>query len=141
MNDKNKLIFVDSDAFIALAKQDDANHKKAVKLLEQLLDQHVNFITSNFVFSEVITVISMRIGHKKAIEFIDKLKDPHSGFEIKRVDADTEEAAIELFKKQTSKNTSFVDCTNMVLLKKLYVDAIFSFDDIYRKNGFKKVGV
>src|SRR5664279_5568858 len=131
MNDKKKLIFIDSDAFVALAKEDDSNHTQAVIFLEQLLDKSVEFITSNYVFSEIVTVISLRVGHEQSVAFIEKLKDSKSGFEIKWVDTDIEEVAIEVFKKQTSKNTSFVDCTNMVFLEKLHVDAIFSFDEVY----------
>jgi predicted nucleic acid-binding protein len=139
MNDKNKLIFVDSDAFVALAKEDDNNHNKAVKLLELLLTQSVTFITSNYVFSETVTVISMRVGHKQAVAFIEKLKTQDNEFEIKWVDADIEATAIEIFKRQTSKNTSFVDCTNMALLEQLHAEAIFSFDEVYKQNGFQTV--
>ncbi len=51
-------VFVDSDAFIALAKEDDSNHKKAKQIFEHLQKKSVTFITSNYVFSEVITVLS-----------------------------------------------------------------------------------
>jgi predicted nucleic acid-binding protein len=134
-----KIVFIDSDAFVALAKSDDANHAKATKLLEHLLSQSLTFITSNYVFAETVTVISMRIGHNYAIEFIKNLKAEDSEFEIKWVDETIEETAIEIFYKQTSKNTSFVDCTNMAFLKRLHADIIFSFDEVYRKNGFKTV--
>ena len=137
MNDKKHLIFIDSDAFVALSKENDSNHARAVILLNQLLKNEVQFITSNYVFSETLTVISLRIGHKQAISFAEKLKAPDNGFEIKWVDAAIEEAAIAVFKKQTSKNTNFVDCTNMVFLKQLPIYAIFSFDEIYKKNGFQ----
>ena len=52
------------------------------------------------------------------------------------------EEAINVFKAQTSKNTSFVDCSNMAYLQQLHwlrLDAIFSFDAIYKKNGFLSV--
>ena len=52
-----------------------------------------------------------------------------------------EEEAIGVFKAQTSKNTSYVDCTNMVFMKRLDLDAIFSFDEVYRKNGLTLVEV
>ena len=47
-----------------------------------------------------------------------------------------EQTAIQIFKAQTSKNTSFVDCTNMAFMQQLNLDAIFSFDKVYRKNKF-----
>ncbi|KKP79893.1 MAG: hypothetical protein UR81_C0038G0009 [Candidatus Levybacteria bacterium GW2011_GWB1_35_5] len=137
---KNKLILVDSDAFVALAKEDDTNHRKAVEQLESLIDKQVNFITSNYVFSETVTVLSIRISHEAAIDFIKRLKSTQNPFSIKRVDEELEEKAIEVFKSQTSKNTSFVDCTNIALSRELKVDAIFSFDEVYKKNGLPTVG-
>lgn len=128
-------IFVDADAFIALAKKTDANHEKATALLGQLIQDPGIQITSNYVFAEAITVISQRVGHQAAIEYIENLKT-NNFFFIERIDEELEEAAIEIFKKQTSKNTSFVDCANMALFKKLNVDAVFSFDQVYKKNGF-----
>lgn len=67
--EKIKKIFVDSDAFVALAKADDTNHLKAQEILNQ------------------------------------------------------------------PKNVSFVDCANIALIKHDRLDAIFSFDRIYKKNG------
>lgn len=135
----NKLILVDSDAFVALAKEDDTNHLKAVKQLENLIDKQANFITSNYVFLETVTVISIRISHTSAIDFIKRIKSTQNPFSIKRIDEELEEKAIEIFKSQTSKNTSFVDCTNIALCRELKMDAIFSFDKVYGKNGLPTV--
>lgn len=140
-NMKNKLVFVDSDAFIALAKEDDTNHQKAIELLKELYSDQVNFITSNYVFSETVTVLSIRISHEAALDFIARIKSPQNPFSIKRVDDELEEKAIEVFKNQTSKNISFVDCTNIALCKEVSVDAIFSFDEVYRKNSLVTVEV
>jgi predicted nucleic acid-binding protein len=132
-------IFVDTDVFVALAREDDANHEKALSLLHYVLKQPVCFITSNYVFSECITVISMRQSHKAAVRFIEAMRTPESQYVLKRADDAVEEKAIHIFTKQTSKNTSFVDCTNMAFLQTLSLDAIFSFDSVYRKQGFTLV--
>lgn len=132
-------IFVDADAFIASIKTDDPNHEKAKKLFKRLEIEPLVLITSNYVFSECITVLSQRINHPTAIEFINTMRTVDGPFVITRVDEVIEESAIEIFKKQTSKNTSFVDCTNMALIKSDYADAIFSFDGVYVKNNIKTV--
>lgn len=127
-------IFVDSDAFVALTVNTDAHHEKAISILNNLRINHVLFLTSNYVFSESITVISMRSGHKTAVKYIEEMQSLESPFQIKRVGEAIEEKAVQIFKAQTSKNTSFVDCVNMALVKELGLDAIFSFDQAYRKN-------
>ena len=132
-------IFVDSDAFVAFAVKTDAHHEKASSLLNRLQINHTQFLTSNYVFSESITVISQRSAHKTAIKYIEEMQSSESPFQIERVDEAIEEKALQIFKKQTSKNTSFVDCTNMAFLQNMHLDAIFSFDEVYKKNGFQTV--
>ncbi|MCA9407519.1 MAG: hypothetical protein KC733_02425, partial [Candidatus Omnitrophica bacterium] len=60
---KAKVVFIDSDAFIAIVKKDDTNHNKAKNLFYSLKDKNIIFCSSNYVYSEVITVLSQRIGH------------------------------------------------------------------------------
>ena len=67
------------------------------------------------------------------------MQSMESPFQITRADENIEEEAIGVFKVQTSKNTSYVDCTNMVFMKRLDLDAIFSFDEVYRKSGLTLV--
>lgn len=135
MNGKS-VIFVDTDAFVAVVKQEDTTHEKSIRLFQQLQKENVSLLISNYIFLEVVTVISQKVGHKEAVLFIDNMQKDDSLLVIKRVDEELEEEAIRIFKAQTSKNVSFVDCTNMAFLKRGYADAIFSFDEIYRKNGY-----
>jgi predicted nucleic acid-binding protein len=129
-------IFVDTDAFVALAREDDANHEKAIILLNQFIEQSITFFTSNNVFSESITILSVRKSHEAAVQFIHAMQSPENQYILKRTDEELEEEAIHLFQEQTSKNTSFADCTTMAFMKKLHADAIFSFDRVYKTNGF-----
>ncbi len=112
-NHAHQQVFVDSDAFVALIKEDDDNHEKAKGILKALLEDYdTTFITSNYVFSEVATVVSQKVGHREALEFIDTITSPEYYIEMKRVSQELERQAIEIFRRQTSKNVSFVDCTN-----------------------------
>lgn len=132
-------ILVDSDVFVAFVKKNDFNHNQAKELFKKLKDKKVVFVTSNYIFSEVVTVLSQRVNHKIAIAFIENIKSSRSFILTKWVDENLEELAIDIFKQQTSKNVSFVDCTNMALMDYYNVGAIFSFDSIYHKRGFKTV--
>jgi len=132
-------IFVDADAFIALAVEDDANHKRATGFLKALTSRPAVFVTSNYVFSECVTVISQQIGRESAIRFIDAMEASESPYVMTRVDSVTDRNAIGIFRVQTSKNTSFVDCANMAVMRNSAIPVIFSFDEVYRKNGFTMV--
>lgn len=129
-------IFVDSDAFIALAKEDDDNHVRAFSSLENLSDKKVHFITSNYVFSEVVTVLSLRISQKAALTFTQLIKSPETVYDTVWIDEQIEKEALDIFANQSSKNVSLVDCTNMAVMNLKHIRTIFSFDEVYKKNGY-----
>jgi len=134
MNDDMLSIFVDSDAFVALIKKDDSNHKRAEQIFNALQDKKVTFYTSNYVFAESVTVISQRIGKDIALQFIESLKAKGTLFSTIWVTKEIEEEAIKIFKKQQSKNISLVDCSNMAIIEINKFDGIFSFDQNYKTN-------
>ena len=129
-------IFVDADAFVALAREDDTNHPRALQILNYLSQHSANLITSNYVFAETVTVISQRVSHQAALSFIKETSSPASPLIVQWIDLETEKRAIHIFAKQTSKNVSFVDCTNMAILQQKRITHIFSFDKVYQKNGY-----
>ena len=138
---QNKIlsIFIDSDAFIAFIKKDDSQHGKALEIFNKLNTQEVVFSTSNYIFAEVVTVLSQRVGREAALAFIKSIHGPESGMDIKWVTPEIEASAVDIFLKQTSKNASFVDCVNMAIVRILPIDAIFSFDGVYKRNAIKTV--
>jgi predicted nucleic acid-binding protein len=136
----NYIIFIDTDAFVAFVKADDTNHQRAKELFKALETMAVEFCTSGYVFAEAVTVISQRISHETAVQFIDTLKSPDSTIQKLKDTSEVENTAILLFKEQTSKNVSFVDCTNMAFLRlNRMIGYIFSSDKVYKQNGFRTV--
>lgn len=129
-----KRIFVDADAFVALAKSDDQNHARATKALDRLVAQGAHFLTSNYVFAEAVTVLSLRVSHQTAVEFMQMLRDPQGGIQILWVNEEIELKAMAIFQEQRSKNVSFMDCCHMSCVDAHRLDAIFSFDHIYVQN-------
>ena len=132
-------IFVDADAFVALARADDANHEHALFVLRQLSQQPVKLFTSNYVFAESVTVISQRVSHDAALSYINEIKSPQSSVTVHWITEALEEQALRIFAEQTSKNVSLVDCTNMVLVAHYKIDYIFSFDSVYQRSGYHMV--
>lgn len=130
--------FVDSDVFVSLANKTDANHKWATEVSQVLAHRNIPFITSSYVFGEVVTVISQQLGHKTAMASGATIIQ---SIPIVDPDEDVRLRAFELFGKQTSKNVRFTDCINMTLMKDLDIKEIFSYDKHYKKNGFLRVGV
>lgn len=130
-------ILVDADALVALVKSNDLNHQKAIKISGYLQKRGCSWYVSPFTIGEVVTVISYKISHATAKNVLKELrklslnelllKDEHSAL------------ADNWFFKQDKKGTSYFDCYNMALLEryKKQLQAIFSFDSVYKRNGFK----
>lgn len=134
-----KDVLVDADALVALAKTNDSNHKKAVKLNGVLQKIGVSYYFSPFTVAEAVTVLSYKASHQAAKKFlrqIRKLDIPV--FELPEKHRDL---ADKWFFKQTKKGISYFDCYNMALLERYnkQLVAIFSFDSIYKRSKFTLV--
>ncbi len=128
-------VFVDTDAIVALVQISDSNHGKALKL-QKLVDKYkIKIYTSDFVIGETVTVISQ----KSNIDLASKIgKEMLSGgMELFCVSRSEMKLALEKFSQQVSKNSRFTDMVNMVLMDRLKIDTIFSFDKHYTQNGYK----
>lgn len=132
-------VLIDADALIALAKSDDSNHKNAVQISGKLQKKGVFYYLSPFTVSEAVTVLSHKTSHQAAKKFLE---------EMRRLDLPVLESRENLisiadkwFLKQKRKGISYPDCFNMALLEryKSDINSIFSFDSIYKRNGFKTV--
>lgn len=133
-----KKIFVDADALIALTYKKDKNNQRAKKIYRKLKTSGYEFYSSNTSLYEIATVISQRINHRKAIDFLTLIKQALS---IIFIDRKREEEGLKIFGQQTSKNVSFFDCLNMAIMNELEIKEIFSFDEDYKKNGFKRIEI
>ena len=129
-----KILF-DSDALFALTIETDIHHQNSVKQLNRSKQQNAQFYISNLIIQECATLISNKKNHQKAIEFVNYIQqlDIHKII----VDQSLEQKTWHIFKQQTKKRTSFIDCSNIAIYKHYKMDAIFGFDQIYKKNKIK----
>ena len=75
MMKSNILIFVDTSAHYALINKEDVDHQKAVTFLKELAREKAILICSNFIVSEVYTLIMRKIGRDKAIHYVQNLRE------------------------------------------------------------------
>lgn len=134
-----KDVLADADALIALAKTNDSNHKKAIKLSDKLQNIGVSYYFSPFTVAEAATVLSYKTSHQSAKKFIKQIRK--LDVQVFELPEKHKDLADKWFLKQRKKGTSYFDCYNIALLDryKKQLVAIFSFDSIYKRNGFKLV--
>ena len=128
-------ILFDADALVALTKRDDSNHLRAVRIYQELKSKITNFFLSPFTVAEATTVLSNKYSHERAKEFLKEMRS----ISLPVLELEKESSLPDdWFNKQNKKGTSYFDCYNMALLEryKNQINAIFSFDRVYKRNGF-----
>lgn len=129
-------LFVDTSAWYALNDRDDQFRGQALEKLARAKSQRIELITSDYVFDEIVTLISARIGHRAAVAFGDAMLK--SGIaQMVTVGDDVRLAAFELFRKYGDKDLSFTDCTSFAIMKRLKLKTAFTFDGHFQQVGFE----
>ncbi len=130
-------VLVDSDALFAIYFARDALHDKASFKLRELVGNKDELVVTNLVLQEIVTIISSRLGQSQALEFL--IDTEKTDLRVIFVDEPMTEEIWNLFRRQTKKGTSFVDCANVMVCKSLKLDKIFSFDKFYKRVGLEMV--
>lgn len=130
-------ILVDADALVALVKDNEPNHKRALTISEILQKKGCIWYVSPFTIGEVVTVISHKVNQATAKKVLRELRKQN--LNLLSLKDEYAHLADDWFNKQNKKRTSYFDCYNMALLTryKNQLGAIFSFDGVYKRNGFK----
>ncbi|MBI2018802.1 PIN domain-containing protein [Candidatus Daviesbacteria bacterium] len=130
-------ILLDTDALVALTKKGDSNRRKAISIHQKLKENDVQFFLSPFTTAETVTVLSYKLSHEEAKKFLIEARK--TDLPILSLEDNSPNIADQWFFKQNKKGTSYFDCYNMALLEryKKQLNAIFSFDSVYKRNGFK----
>lgn len=128
-------VILDSDTLFALYVATDVHHQKARRIFQRLLSIQAELWVTSLVVQETATVISFRLGQKQAKEFLNRLRK----IEIREMFMNQKLAAKawQVFRKQEKKETSFVDCANIVAANQIGIKSIFSFDKIYHRMNLK----
>ncbi len=125
-------VLIDTSAIIATRNAEDKNHKNAVKFMIPALEgEHGKVFTSDYIFDEAVTLAYTRTGSKKFAYDIGRFARarPITMRFIEPVDFDR---AWELYQQYEDKHLSFTDCTNLALMERLDIEAIFTFDSEFK---------
>lgn len=121
------MIFLDSSAIIAYKNADDMNHKKASDIFQKLnAGEYGTGVISEFVFSEVTTVLALRRSMEAAKEVGNVLLEARE-IEIMRA-SEVFERSWEIFSDQENTGLSFVDASNLACMEIRKIRKIATFD-------------
>jgi len=117
-------IFIDTSAFVAWLFERDAHHREAVQRFEWVKNNHLMPITSSYIVDETATVLSHREGQMLARKFLDIVPAIHTIF----ITEEIQQHVHTLFRAQEMRGTSIADCSNIVLMKRLSIPTLFTYD-------------
>ena len=132
-------IIADSSGLVSLISEDDSNHKIAIAVSEELIAISSTILISSDVFSETLNVIGKKFSHNLATK-VGKEIVQSNAYAIIETDAGIRENALKLFYSQPQ-SVSFTDCVVMALADQYSTKDILGFDEVFRKNGYNRLGL
>ncbi len=128
MEGKIRAVVVDSNILIALFNQDDSLHERAAALWREFRDDPgILLYTSNFVLSEVLTVLRLRVGRAAALSFGAIVFGQTRALHVVYIDHELMKQAYEIFSTVPIKDFSFVDAS-LVALSEAFQAELATFD-------------
>jgi len=139
-----KKLFFDTWAWVAIAHEDDAHHKKVTSFYKTFLLNKGLPVTTDYVLAETITLLRGRTNSRDVAVFIDTLLTAakESKIMFERVDEKRWTKAWEMSKKYHDKPyISFFDFTSFVVMKEMSVLDVLTADKHFEDigMGFKKL--
>lgn len=131
-------LFIDTGYLIALESSDDQHHEAARRHWQRLISQRPRFVTTSYVFDEVVTFFNARGRHAKAVEIGQRLRLSPS-VEFLYVDEALFEAGWDYFQPRSDKRYSLTDCISFVVMEKEEIEEALTFDQHFAQAGFKKL--
>lgn len=125
---------VDSDVFVALFILKDAHTITVNQLLTTIEQSQQKLCTTNWVIAETATVLSAKDSYKTAINFLTMIEE--GNIPILPITPDIEQETHHIFRDQTTKRISMVDCSNVAIAKHYDIPSILSFDKFYTRFGY-----
>ncbi|MEM2925725.1 MAG: PIN domain-containing protein [Methanocellales archaeon] len=133
-------IIIDTSAIVAARNSDDKNHKTAIGIFEDILDGiYGTAIISDLILSEAVSYAYIVTKNKNIALDIAKFAQAKP-LRLIFVTAADLDLALELYQQYFDSELSFTDCTTIALMKRLRIEALFTFDREFQ-GIVKTVGV
>ena len=134
----SSLVFVDTSALVGKFLEADERHGRAEQAMRRLLRGGCEFVTSDYVFDEVVTLVRGRADHPSAVKAGESLLSS-SVIEMVEIDADLRKNAWKMFRKYQDQMLSFTDCSSFAVMEKYGIRQAFAFDEDFSKVGYEIV--
>lgn len=127
-------VFVDTSAFLAVLDADDAHHAQARPIWEDLVNQEVTLVCTNYILLETFALAQNRLGLDAARVFQNDILPIVS---IEWIDQASHQAGVSALLTANRRRLSLVDCTSFETMRRLNVNRAFTLDQHFAEQGFE----
>lgn len=129
---KDRDVFADTSAFIAMRVSDDEHHDAAQQYLKIIRAKRLRLHTTNFILDEVYTYFCRF--HVVAVEMAELIRD-NPLITLHRVNQEDEERAWQILQQYGDKGFSYTDAASFALMQRLEIMTVFAFDEHFEQYG------
>ena len=130
-------VFLDTSYLLALELAKDQNHRAAKQHWQSIIQSLPSFVTTSYVFDEVVTYFNSRGHHAKAVHVGNNLL-ASSSVELVHVDEALFHEGWRYFQQHQDKDYSLTDCVSFIVMKRFGASTAFTFDDHFVQAGFNR---
>lgn len=133
-----RLIFIDTDAWVALFNARDRWHPAAAAYWERTVAAGARLLTTNYVTAETATHLRATVGLHAALRFRQASSWAVGGglVRLRWIDPRLEAEAWRLLERYSDVPLSLRDATSAVVARRAKVREVFGFDSDFRALGF-----
>jgi predicted nucleic acid-binding protein len=134
---RERRVFVDSSAYLALLDTDDEHHREAIATLQELAQARYRQFTTNVLLIESHALILSVLGRGRAAQFLTDMEE--SNTVVIRARAADEDRAKQILFQYTDKEFSFADAISFAVMECFAIRLAFSFDRDFAQYGGRGV--
>jgi len=132
-------LFIDSGPLIAKYNKKDPYYQQVKSIFDQIQVKQIDITriyTSNLVIGETLTHVLYATHNLEYCQKILNLVVQSRYIETIYVDREIDAESRKMFLKYYDQGLSYVDCSNISIIKDYKIDAIFTIDAIFKNLGF-----
>ena len=133
-------VFADTSGWASLFLEKDSYHAKASTFITQWQQQSQNVVTTNYVLSELIVLLSSFRGQQRLaiLKFIETIRSAN-WIEIVHVGELLDKKAWQFLEKRLDKRWSLVDAVSFIVMQERGMTEALTADHHFEQAGFVRL--
>ena len=133
-------VFIDTSGWASHFLEKDPYHAKASTFITQWQQQSQNVVTTNYVLSELIVLLSSFRGQQRLaiLKFIETIQSA-DWIEIVHIDESLDKKAWQLLAKRLDKQWSLVDAVSFIVMEERDITEALTADHHFEQAGFVRL--